>query len=553
MVGSEDKVIRFLFRFRDLVAPTVEEHRRTISEHKSCWWGWWKRPSEDNRIDVWQAIKEAVADGNRVPVGLFDSGNDDVYRAWVTEIVLPLEESQSTNATPSVPAGELALVPGYYRESPFSRAWMRLIEIEEPIKFFGEYSFAEAPNLPNYTSETLARLNGKVILSPDELRGMDTTIWKVRPRVEGDLEEKIIFTTPRLPGAISHEVVRCQSDIILHITDPHFSTGGNRAQHVWRLEGEIGQSGTTMAEAITQASSGRKIGLIIVTGDLTFTGEVSEFQEAARSLQRLLGNLDLNTEHLVVVPGNHDIRWTTSAIYRENDEVTAAPAAARANYITFYRQLFRHEPSPHLSMGRRYLLPCGLAVEVCALNSSSLETGKNFLAGMGRIEEASFGDVAVQLGWAKSTMALRILAVHHHLALTENLEPAAGYLRGYGLAVDAVRIQRMAAKHGVQLALHGHKHRAFIWRSSIYELPEFSQPEHRLGPLSIAGGGSAGSKDTTGNCNYFNLLQLRPGALQLEIFRSEHKGMFGLMQTWSAEMAIGPSKTLVLGDWLKVQ
>src|SRR5205823_2656100 len=105
-------------------------------------------------------------------------------------------------------------------------------------------------------------------------------------------------------------------------------------------------------------------------------------------------------------------------------------------------------------MGRRYLLPCGLAVEVCALNSSSLETGKNFLAGMGRIQEASFGETAGQLGWTNATMAMRLLAVHHHLALIEDLEPASGYLRGYGLAVDAVRIQRMAAKFGVQLALH---------------------------------------------------------------------------------------------------
>src|SRR5215471_18560971 len=109
-------------------------------------------------------------------------------------------------------------------------------------------------------------------------------------------------------------------------------------------------------------------------------------------------------------------------------------------------------------MGRRFALPSGLIIEVCGINSSSLETGKNFLAGMGRIDEGAFAEVAQRLGWTTAeTLALRLLIIHHHLALTEDLEPAEGYGKGYGLAVDAVRIQRMAAQYGVHLALHGHK------------------------------------------------------------------------------------------------
>ena len=507
-------------------------------------------------MEVWQALKDAVSAGERVPVGLFDSGNDSVYRAWVTDIILPLPDTQLANTTPAVPSNELNLVPAYYRESPFSRAWMRLVEIEQPIEFFEKYSFAETPRLPNYTTTALARLKGKVILSPEELRGMDTTIWRVRVRDAGDAAEKIIFTTPRLPGAISHEVVRCEFDLILHITDPHFAIGANRSQHVWRLESETDDTMTTalttatMTAALTTALRGRKIGLVLLTGDLTFTGAKGEFSEARTSLIRLLGNLDLDTDHLVVVPGNHDIQWATNATYEDGAQVTQAPVTATENYATFYREFFRHKPSDHLSMGRRFLLPCGLAVELCALNSSSLATGRNFLAGMGRIQEASFGEVVEQLGWMdRNTMALRVLAIHHHLALTEDLEAADGYLRGYGLAVDAARIQRIAAKKGVQLALHGHKHRAFIWRSSVYELPELAQPDRRLGELSIVGGGSVGSKDTDGNSNYFNLLELNAQGLRLEIFRSRNIGLFEPMQMWNAELAIGSPKRLMLGDW----
>jgi hypothetical protein len=243
--------------------------------------------------------------------------------------------------------------------------------------------------------------------------------------------------------------------------------------------------------------------------------------------------------------------WSTEDTYQDGAEVQNAPDAAKQNYRVFYKDLFRHEPSLHLSMGRRFLLPSGLSLEICGLNSSSLSTGQNFLAGMGRIEEASFGKVAADLGWTDPrTLALRILAVHHHLALTEDLEEADGYSRGYGIAVDAVRIQRMAAKYGVQLALHGHKHRSFIWRSSVYELPERANLRYKLGDLSIIGGGSAGSRETDGHSNYFNLLHFSPVELFLEIWRSIRCGEFSAMQKWQAPLKTDSQKgKLMLDDW----
>jgi hypothetical protein len=171
---------------------------------------------------------------------------------------------------------------------------------------------------------------------------------------------------------------------------------------------------------------------------------------------------------------------------------------------------------------------------------------------MGRTDEGAFMEVAQQLGWTNGpTLALRLLAIHHHLALTEDLEPADGYGRGYGLAVDAVRIQRLAAQNGVHLALHGHKHRSFIWRSTVYALPEFTEPEYRLGELSIIGGGSAGSSDTESSSNYFNIVGIRSGKLMLEIYRSHDQGAFRMIQAWSAELLLSNEGCLKLADWIK--
>lgn len=547
--------LRFLFRFRDLVAETIKRHQEVIEERGSAWWGWWKRPSEDNRADVWDALKAATQD-RPLTVGLFDSGKHFVYRAKVIGVIPPADE----HAELMPPPEDKDFVPAYYRESPFSRAWMRLSSIEQMPEFFGHYSFARAPNLPNYRQDLLNKFVDKKIVDASELRGMDTTIWEIRPSKAIDSDKTILLSTKALGAAVTREVLQCPSNRILHITDPHFALGMKRDQHVWQLEDETDHNGHTLSTAIKGVLGNQMIGAVIITGDLTFMGSQEEFNAAKLSLNRLLGLLDLSPEHLIVIPGNHDIQWSTDATYEPNAKVTAAPAKAKENYSQFYKDMFAHTPSPHLAMGRRLLLPCGLSLEIAALNSSSLMTGRNFLAGMGRIDEAAFEEVRNALGWdppstsmPTPTAALRLLAIHHHLTVTEDVEPAAGYPIGYGMAVDAVRIQRLAAENRVQLALHGHKHRAFLWRSSVYALPEFANSNYKLGEISIIGGGSAGSKETESDSNYFNLLDFTPAAMAVTMYRSRAKSLFTAFKTFRAPFGRFDDGGLKLEDWEEVK
>jgi 3',5'-cyclic AMP phosphodiesterase CpdA len=539
--------VRFLFRFRDLVGSTLAEHRKVIDEHGRCWWGWWKRPTEDDRTEVWDALAAESSVASPQPVGLFDSGSGQVFLAYVQQVIGP-RAGRGEGGHPRVPNAENELVPQYYRDSPFSFAWMKLVKIGlDPLVFFEKYSFSTVPKLPNYSPIALARFTGKVIVEPDELRGMDTTIWEVRPRQEGDEPDKILLSIQSIPEPISYQPVLVKGNTILHITDLHYATGKHRRQHRWALEGE---HGTTMAEAILGAIRTENIGFVIITGDLTFLGSDEEFAEATKGVVRLLGTLGIGTDNLIVIPGNHDIVWTQDDDYNENADIIQAPPAATASYRRFYRALLRHEPNDHLSMGRRLLLSSGVSVDVAGLNSNSLETGKNFLAGMGRVQEAAFQEVANKLQWEQggSSLSLKLLALHHHLTLTENLEAAADYYRGFGIAIDAVRIQRLAAQYGVQVALHGHKHRAFIWRSGVYELPEDAQQRYRCGEISILGGGSAGSTEASGPRNYFNLMDVTGEGIQVRMFRSESGGSFQAMNAWQGKFGLTDGR-LSLKEW----
>jgi 3',5'-cyclic AMP phosphodiesterase CpdA len=548
---------RYLFRYRDLVAATLPEHRQVLQEQGQCWWGWWKRPNEPGHLDVWTGLQEATRDGGSVQIGLFHSGTGEAHIVTIDQVILPQQDEYGQFVFVSPPEDQKELIPAYYRFSHYSRGWLRVISIaNEPFKLFNQFSYAKPPPLPDYLEDQLARLEGKRIVDPDELRAMDTTIWEIRPTRPTDSSERFLAATPR-QKPISAQPVSCPGEWLLHLTDPHYAVGDFREEHQWRLETEKNVGTPTMVDAISDAlqRERRTVGAVVVTGDLTYIAAVEEFEAAAASLFKLTtGILSLGMEHLVVIPGNHDIGWTRSDTYEYETPVEVAPEEATANYRSFFKSLYRMPASDHLSMARRFVFPGGNLVDVVGVNSSSLEQGQSFLAGMGRVQEAGYREAAAALNWSnKDALGLRVLALHHHLALTEDLESPDEYRTGFGIAIDAPRVQRMAAQDGVHLAVHGHKHRAFVWRTGAYQLPEYSQERWELGSFNIVGGGSSGSRSTDGQRNFFNLIQVRGPNVILEMYRSQRQGSFERFMTWRAPLTPQSNiRGLAIGPWERV-
>jgi predicted phosphodiesterase len=551
----QDPEIGVLFRYRNLSAVTLEEHQKIIATKGSCWWGWWKRPREPRRFEVWNYLQEELAKNKEVWVGLFDSGapNPDVsVRLAKINAVIPPLEDHLPEGVPDLPAGEEELVPEYYRKSPFSRAWMRIVQIrDKPSKFFGTYSYAAPPPpLPGIPAKLLTRLANKVVIDDDELRTMDATIWLVRPRNDHDQVEKFLAPTVRVTEPLSIEPISVPGDTILHLTDLHFAKTP-RAQHVWGYPTDVPKV-ATLAEEVGRAASGKQVGIVIISGDFTFLGSDAEFDEADRSINAILGTLGLGADHLVIIPGNHDIVWSKAVgdQYDPKSPVQSAPEEAKQAYKKFYSRLMSHQPNNDFSMGRRFILPSGVTVDICALNSSSLEQGKDYLSGMGMVRPTVFNEVADRLGWKshKKSLALRILTVHHHLTPTEDVESPGEFSKGFGMAIDAKRILRDAAGYGVHLVLHGHRHRVFVWREGVYHLPENAQKKWKLGDVSLLGGGSAGSSAVESARNFINLITVTGEGIKAEVLRSQTLDSFKPMNTWIATFSLQDGR-LVLDDW----
>jgi 3',5'-cyclic AMP phosphodiesterase CpdA len=89
---------------------------------------------------------------------------------------------------------------------------------------------------------------------------------------------------------------------IIHLSDLHFTGDEQIADDVRRWYDSL------VADIIRCANTPSKQNtFVVVSGDLTRSGQPDEFKNAAKFLRSLLDHLDLPSSHLMLVPGNHDI------------------------------------------------------------------------------------------------------------------------------------------------------------------------------------------------------------------------------------------------------
>ena len=98
---------------------------------------------------------------------------------------------------------------------------------------------------------------------------------------------------------------------ILHLSDIHICCQGDESF-------DFGVVFDPLIDRIKDDREKRRIDVefVFLTGDIAFQGIEEEYDIAAKYLNRLMEELDLPTEHLFIVPGNHDVN---RKLYRPSD------------------------------------------------------------------------------------------------------------------------------------------------------------------------------------------------------------------------------------------
>lgn len=203
----------------------------------------------------------------------------------------------------------------------------------------------------------------------------------------------------------------------------------------------------------------REVGVdhLVVTGDLTFSGEAREFERAAELLRPFA-----EAGKLTVVPGNHDL-WTEDAVDTGRFLRALGPDG---------KGMRKAAPSyPHV-------VPLGDVAVLVALDSARY--GEDPWTTPGRLgtEQLRAARELVR-EHAKQGRAV-LLAFHHHVVLPPERVPSDAHVARMPLA-DADQVVRLIAEQPVAAVLHGHRHTAFR-----LDLPGASRPV----PVLCAGSAS---------------------------------------------------------------
>jgi predicted phosphodiesterase len=283
--------------------------------------------------------------------------------------------------------------------------------------------------------------------------------------------------------------------VIAHMSDLHLGEA-DVADGVWR----------PVHDDIQGLGYADKIKFLILSGDITGTGSANEFDVAAEFVRQAQRELHLPAEHIVVVPGNHDLSWD-QPVYdwapRRNrhsafDACGAVPFCRGGlvqnkskyplrfrTFADFYWKVFSHPYS--LVPERQVVLhECSKhRIRILALNSS-YQIDEYFQTRAGLCDRAI--DAGLKMKQESEVKSIFDMAVWHHP------------LRDIA---NAAVLERFAQK-GFLVCLHGHLH-------------EPRQDMERLSPhgvLNLLGAGSlhaAAADRPEGTPQLYHLLEVRPG------------------------------------------
>lgn len=176
---------------------------------------------------------------------------------------------------------------------------------------------------------------------------------------------------------------------------------------------------------------------LVVTGDLTLSGEAKEFERAAELLAPFA-----EAGKLTVVPGNHDL-WTADSVETGRFLRALGPDG---------KGMRKAAPSyPHL-------VPLGDDAALIALDSA--RHGDDPWTTPGRLGSEQIRAARALVREQVQGGRAAVLAFHHHVVLPPERVPSDALVARMPLA-DADQVVRLVAELPVAAVLHGHRHTAF--------------------------------------------------------------------------------------------
>lgn len=325
---------------------------------------------------------------------------------------------------------------------------------------------------------------------------------------------------------------------ILQISDPHFGP----LSHWPQAEPEaVAEELSSEIRAALKESAGSELpstyDVVLLSGDFTWGAPVSGyprsyetgFETARLFIRKLIDDrLAQSAESVVLIPGNHDIRWAQPG--HNGDFQFQSRADAEYHYRKLVEEalpeLKGKEPGTHLQLqthlGHIHVfhdLLCDFVL--LALNSTRIESADH--AGIGYVGADQIHGLLRQLEDIRAERNCRlVVALHHHLQPIESVRLRQMLLpkaeRRHSFVTDGFDVLTTLLELQADVILHGHMHVPHHCFHGL--MPVESAP---LSTTALASAGSVGLGAASGNISgvhHFQVIELTELALRLHSFEA---------------------------------
>lgn len=337
-----------------------------------------------------------------------------------------------------------------------------------------------------------------------QLHTPETEEVEVMPEESVFLPVRKSDSTPQGKNSSEHATAT-----ILHLSDLHCGPKSRFAPTKYDLDfpgHDVPDLHTTLLRDIERLDVSPDV--VAISGDLTHSGTIEQFSWARDSIESLVEALDVPSDNVIVVPGNHDIKWM-------NDKDKLLPAHdAMSAYRSFYELLYGDKPSVE-SIAFKVALIEDKNIVLVGLNSCLIEDRKT--AGIGYIGHAQLNRALGELQklTAGREDCVKVAVLHHHLLPVEPIKHLPSRGESFSLVVDASSTIRRLYQEGFSAVFHGHQHQPYCLDVRLH-----LKGVDRQSSMAVIGAGSLGaSREDLGTIarNHYSIIQIMTSARDAEV------------------------------------
>jgi DNA repair exonuclease SbcCD nuclease subunit len=296
------------------------------------------------------------------------------------------------------------------------------------------------------TFRDLAYITSKIKCGPDILK-FSIGRFEIDSEIFHTVLNALYLMIPTYPEN-KRRTLRTKPYKILHLSDLHFGPY-HRYYDKKYIKIPIDDRPTLLKDLVKTLKRDKcEIDFLVISGDLTWQGETEEFNQALNFVNSLVGELQIEKNRCVIIPGNHDIKWVKN---RKNLEPSQNPML---NYQIFYKLFYGHDPNEYYSIYSK----CD-DIGIIGLSSVLLEPHDH---GIGYVGTNQLDKISAYID-QNEDLRIKIAVLHHQLVPTHNIEYSGftDYHENVSITIDAQKIINRLLDEKFSLVLHGHQHIPF--------------------------------------------------------------------------------------------